>query len=95
MSDYNSGNSVPPLIPGDIYQSDGIFTGSLKVGVPASEDPKGVVGFFGLAAVQQTPTLHTATVVIGSSTAVLIDTTFNGYTIRDIVLALQEYGLLA
>ena len=33
--------------------------------------------------------------VTGSGTAVVNDTTFNGYTIGQVVTALQDYGLLA
>jgi hypothetical protein len=62
---------------------------------------QGPLSFFGATAVgQQSPSGNTSTPNPGSSTPVLVDTTFDGgvgstaYTIGDIVAALKKYGLL-
>lgn len=53
------------------------------------------LGFFGVSAVnKQTATQPTATYFAGTAAGVLIDTTYNGYTVSDVVTALQAYGLL-
>lgn len=102
MSDYNSNGSVPPLIPGDIYVSEAMFTGSVKMTSDATTphslttEASSKLGLFGVdAVVQQTATQPTASYVAGSTNPAFLLDTYNGYTVADVVVALQKYGLLA
>lgn len=62
----------------------------------------GPVGFFGVTpAVQQTASASVTTVTAGSTTAVYVNTSFDGgigttaYTVGDVVKALKNLGLIA
>jgi hypothetical protein len=104
MSDYNSNGSVPPLIPGDIYVSQAVFTGSVKMTSDSTApnmlvtEATSLMGLFGATAVgQRTTTSGTgaALTFAGTAAPVLIDTTFDGYTVAEVVQALRQYGMLA
>jgi hypothetical protein len=85
------------LANGGIVMGDGdnIALGSTtgtKIGTNAAQK----LGFYNQAPeVQPTTAIAEGPIVAGAGAAVLEDTTFNGYTIGQIVAALQRLGLLA
>ena len=85
-------------LPGDQSQSPS-GTNGYQVGTAASNP----VGFFGATPVVQpaSPSGNVHTVTAGSTTAVYVNTSFDGgtgttaYTIGDLVLILKTLGLIA
>jgi len=95
-----SGGGTLNMDGGTLNMSNGGGSGGTTLNMD-SGTLQGPLSFFGATAVgQQSSSGNTSTPIPGSSSPVLVDTTFDGsvgstaYTIGDIVAALKEYGPL-
>jgi DeoR/GlpR family transcriptional regulator of sugar metabolism len=104
MAYYNSG-AIAPLIDDDEQDTFGVFTNDVKIygtldvnlgsRLVSTGGSVASLSFFGITgASQANTTIAGATLVTTSGTTLCTDTTFDGYTLQQVVRAMKDYGLL-
>ena len=92
---------LPAPMYSDVTFTDGNVTGSISLSTPGSAtylttSVGSKVGLFGVPAVQQQTTAVSGVTVAGTgSGTILTSTTFNNYTIAQVVAALINVGILS
>jgi hypothetical protein len=99
----SEGTTLANDIPKQLSDGNSVGTTLGLAGIMSSSGVGDKISFFGATPVTQpaSPTGNVHTPTVGSTTAVFVNTTFDGsigttaYTIGDLVIALKNLGLIA